>query len=46
MPLLNLFPVHKFILQEDLDILEPMEERIEQLEELDEIRRVCPRRKI
>lgn len=37
-PMHNLLPVYKFILQEDMDIPEPMEERMEQLEELDEIR--------
>lgn len=29
MPLQNLFPIYNFILQEDLDIPKPMEERME-----------------
>lgn len=40
-PMQNLLPAYKFILQEDLDILEPMEDRMEQLVELDEIRRLA-----
>jgi len=38
LPIHNLLPIYKFILQEDIDVPEPMEERIEQLAELDEIR--------
>lgn len=34
----NLLPMHKFMIKEGLDIPEPMEERIEQLAELDEVR--------
>lgn len=41
MPLQNLLLVYNFILQEDLNILDPMEERMEQLAKLDEIRRMA-----
>lgn len=34
----NLLPIHKFIIKEGLDMPELMEERIEQLAELDEVR--------
>lgn len=37
----NLLPVYKFILQKDLYILEPMEDRMEQLEKLDEVRNLA-----
>jgi hypothetical protein len=38
LPLSNLLPVHRFLLEEDLDDPEPMMERMNQLMELDEIR--------
>lgn len=34
----NLLPVHKFIIQEEIDIEDPLQERLVQLIELDEIR--------
>lgn len=39
MPMQNILLVYKYILKKDLDIPEPMEDMIEQLVELDEIKK-------
>jgi len=45
-PLENILPVYKFVLWEDLNMPEPMEERLEHLAELDETRRLAQRQNV